>query len=383
VGDVLRETGLAPACLMLELTESLLVENPVMVRSLLMQLRVMGVKIGIDDFGTGHSSFAYLHQFPADFLKIDQSFVRGMDVSQHKADIVGTIAGLAGQLGLSVIAEGIENEATLALMRAHRCQYVQGFFVSRPVDAGAIAELLRAQASAPVSDASPGSPSKAPAAVRAVRTRRPRPLVGVTALGVLLLTGATVRLTRGLTDSRPLPSSPLTAAGHVPPALGSIAPGTLAIAQTPTLIGETRTPPEGRVARAPAGPTLVPHDGARADSSGAGDPAPEPRAPTELRSSDDTSAVTLASPLEVAVKHQHVFGSCSGHLTVSSSGISYASDNAKDAFALEYGRFESVLGDDGVTIKADGKTYRFRAAGKDGAAQLREAKKAIDGFRAR
>ena len=106
-----------PRSLVLELTESMAMENPTGVKSLLMQLRSIGVRISIDDFGTGYSSLAHLRQFPVDALKIDRSFVRGIETREDSAAIVGALTDMALQLGLHVVAEGVENEQQLALLR--------------------------------------------------------------------------------------------------------------------------------------------------------------------------------------------------------------------------------------------------------------------------
>src|SRR5262249_22646053 len=110
LGDVLRESGLDPHSVVLELTEAILMRNPTAASSLLMKLRVMGARIALDDFGTGYSSLSYLRQFPVDYLKIDYSFVRRMQSSKDMLEIVRTIVDLAHQLGLHVIAEGIETK---------------------------------------------------------------------------------------------------------------------------------------------------------------------------------------------------------------------------------------------------------------------------------
>jgi EAL domain-containing protein (putative c-di-GMP-specific phosphodiesterase class I) len=139
-----REAGLDPRGLMVELTEGTVMENPAAARGLIMQLRVMGIRVGLDDFGTGHSALAYLHQFPADFLKVDRSFMRGVDVREDMANIVRTVSDLADQLGMEVIAEGIEREEQLSVVRSLRCGYVQGFLFARPVDHEQTLALLQA-----------------------------------------------------------------------------------------------------------------------------------------------------------------------------------------------------------------------------------------------
>ncbi|NWG13204.1 MAG: EAL domain-containing protein, partial [Acidobacteria bacterium] len=145
VGEALQEFNLEPHCLVVELTESVIMENPEAVISLLMRLRVLGVRIALDDFGTGYSSLSYLRQFPVDLLKIDRSFVRGAAASADSVEIIRAINWLAHQLGLRVVAEGIENEEQLDLMRSLGCEDGQGFFFSRAVDSDHAARLLKAE----------------------------------------------------------------------------------------------------------------------------------------------------------------------------------------------------------------------------------------------
>src|SRR5262249_18714306 len=142
VGAALNDSGLQPRSLVLELTESMAMENPTGVKSLLMQLRSSGVRISIDDFGTGYSSLAHLRQFPVDALKLDRSFVRGIEARQDGAAIVGTLTDMALQLGLHVVAEGIENEQQLALLRSLRCHAAQGYLFARPLDEAKATEIL-------------------------------------------------------------------------------------------------------------------------------------------------------------------------------------------------------------------------------------------------
>jgi hypothetical protein len=310
-------------------------EDPAVAKTLLMQLRVMGVRIGIDDFGTGHSSFAYLHQFPADFLKVDQSFIRGMEASRDKADIVGTMTGLAAQLGLHVIAEGIETEAGLGLVRSRQCEYLQGFLFSRPVDADAAADLLRNGVPQQIGSISDDSDRlRDPDASRRLADvpKRKRVLsraaylgVALAALGLIAFVGLPVRLTRG--PVAPNPSSPPTAVEPRP--TGAV----------------PAEPPAPRVAPRPPQPVVV----------------------------------------TIAVEHKHGFGSCRGNLRVSPSGLSFTADNAKDSFSFKYSQFQSTLADGTLAIKSDQKVYRFKAANVTGddanLAQLRKALKAISGFR--
>lgn len=145
VGRVLRSTGLNPACLELELTESVLVEQQSEVVSILERLKALGVNISIDDFGTGYSSLSYLSRLPIDCLKIDQSFVQRCSTDRHDAAIVQAIISMARSLGMKVIAEGVETETQLAYLCAHGCQEGQGYLFSRPLPAKAAEVFLDAR----------------------------------------------------------------------------------------------------------------------------------------------------------------------------------------------------------------------------------------------
>lgn len=134
VGQAIREIGLDPSLVKLELTESAIMDNPEQGARMLEQLREQGVRVGIDDFGTGYSSLAYLHRLPLDVLKIDRSFVCKMLDSQENAAIVRTILALAQNLGLDVVAEGIEHDAEREQLAAMGCQYGQGYLFGRPLD---------------------------------------------------------------------------------------------------------------------------------------------------------------------------------------------------------------------------------------------------------
>ena len=118
-------------------------ENPTAATTLLMQIRALGVRVSLDDFGTGHSSLACLRQLPVDALKIDQSFVRGIESNDDMTPIFGIVTTTAQQLGLSVVAEGIENEDQLALIRTLRCEFGQGYHLSKPVDREAASQILK------------------------------------------------------------------------------------------------------------------------------------------------------------------------------------------------------------------------------------------------
>ena len=147
VRQVLRETGLAPHLLELELTESQLLDNVESVIVTFQQLRDLGVKLAIDDFGTGYSSLSYLKRFPVDYVKIDQSFIRGLAPGSEDAAITRAIIVMAHSLELKVVAEGVETQEQMDFLKAQYCDEIQGFLISRPVQAAALAQLLREQAS--------------------------------------------------------------------------------------------------------------------------------------------------------------------------------------------------------------------------------------------
>ncbi len=133
IQDKLDKYGVAPEMIVLEITESAMMNDPVHARELLNQLSDMGVKIAIDDFGTGFSSLGYLKLLPVDCLKIDKSFVIDMLEDENDAIIVHSTIELAHNLGLSVVAEGVENHETLLRLRALKCDFAQGYHISRPL----------------------------------------------------------------------------------------------------------------------------------------------------------------------------------------------------------------------------------------------------------
>ncbi|GAB3548463.1 hypothetical protein GCM10027343_28870 [Noviherbaspirillum agri] len=143
IKSVLDETGIAPHLLELELTESMMMNDVEHAVMLMHELKGLGVHLSIDDFGTGYSSLAYLKRFPIDLLKIDQSFVRDITVDPDDAAIVLSIISLAHSLRLKVIAEGVETQAQLAYLREHGCDYMQGYYFSKPLPEADCAWVLR------------------------------------------------------------------------------------------------------------------------------------------------------------------------------------------------------------------------------------------------
>jgi EAL domain-containing protein (putative c-di-GMP-specific phosphodiesterase class I) len=143
VATALEQTGLAPDCLELEITEGLLIEDPQAASAVLTQLKALGVHVAIDDFGSGYSSLSYLKHFPLDSLKIDRGFVRDLSIDADDAAIARAIIALGHSLDLKVIAEGVETPQQLAFLREYRCDIVQGFLFGAPVTADEMAALLR------------------------------------------------------------------------------------------------------------------------------------------------------------------------------------------------------------------------------------------------
>jgi EAL domain-containing protein (putative c-di-GMP-specific phosphodiesterase class I) len=142
VGAALDEAGLDPAHLCLELTESALMDDADAVGATLLGLKELGVRVGVDDFGTGYSSLLYLRRFPIDVLKIDRSFVNGMNASEADAAIVAAVIGLAHALGLEAIAEGVETGAQETCLAALGCDLAQGYHWARPMDAARLWDWL-------------------------------------------------------------------------------------------------------------------------------------------------------------------------------------------------------------------------------------------------
>ncbi|MET1078593.1 MAG: EAL domain-containing protein [Pseudomonas sp.] len=139
IASILQESALAPACLELELTESILMRDVGEAMRILAGFKRLGLSIAVDDFGTGYSSLNYLKQFPIDVLKIDRSFVDGLPTGEQDAQIARAIIAMAHSLKLSVIAEGVETQAQLDFLRAHGCDEVQGYLLGRPMPARQLA----------------------------------------------------------------------------------------------------------------------------------------------------------------------------------------------------------------------------------------------------
>jgi len=144
----IEATGLDPAFLELELTESVLMKHAESTESILRTLRARGVHLAVDDFGTGYSSLSYLRRFPIDALKIDQSFVRQITTAPGETTIVTAVISMGRSLKLRVVAEGVETQAELDFLQAHQCDEAQGYFFSRPVLPQTFARLLETRMAA-------------------------------------------------------------------------------------------------------------------------------------------------------------------------------------------------------------------------------------------
>ena len=143
IREVLRDTGLSPECLQLELTESMLAADVEQTVQTLRALKALGVRIAIDDFGTGYSSLAYLRRFPIDILKIDRSFVMECDRDSDACAIANAVISLGRSLGLSIVAEGVERLAQRDILYEMGCDEFQGYLLARPMDYTAVVEYLK------------------------------------------------------------------------------------------------------------------------------------------------------------------------------------------------------------------------------------------------
>lgn len=138
IADALKETELDPSCLVVEITETVMMENIDLTIPILNKIKDMGVLICIDDYGIGYTSINYLKQFPVSILKIDQSFIKGIPYNQNDAAIVSSIISLGHNLGMKVIAEGVESTDQIRYLAELNCDLIQGYFLSRPLPEGKI-----------------------------------------------------------------------------------------------------------------------------------------------------------------------------------------------------------------------------------------------------
>nr|WP_217443075.1 EAL domain-containing protein [Burkholderia diffusa] len=149
VRRALRDTGLEPAWLELELTESVLMQDRNAIAHTLRELKALGVVLSLDDFGTGYSSLSYLKDLPIDVVKIDKSFLSDVTTSAEGASLTRSIIAMAESLHMETVAEGVETEAQLSFLNRHRCHAMQGYYFSHPVTGTEIADMLSAGSELP------------------------------------------------------------------------------------------------------------------------------------------------------------------------------------------------------------------------------------------
>jgi EAL domain-containing protein (putative c-di-GMP-specific phosphodiesterase class I) len=149
VRGALAGSGLDPATLTLEITETALMRSPDVTAGLLTDLKALGVRIAVDDFGTGYSSLAYLRQFPVDSLKIDRTFITGLALSSEAHALTHTLIQLGSALGLETLAEGVEHHSQVRELQREGCDLAQGFLFARPLAPDALERLLRENAKLP------------------------------------------------------------------------------------------------------------------------------------------------------------------------------------------------------------------------------------------
>ena len=142
VRDILAETGLAPSSLILEITESVMMQDMELAIERLNQLKALGVHLAIDDFGTGYSSLNYVRRFPVDILKVDKSFIDGVSEGGESSALTAAVIELAGILNLKPVAEGIERADQLERLRELKCDLGQGFLFARPLAPAALEAML-------------------------------------------------------------------------------------------------------------------------------------------------------------------------------------------------------------------------------------------------
>jgi EAL domain-containing protein (putative c-di-GMP-specific phosphodiesterase class I) len=149
IKKALNDSGMAPNLLELEITESMVMHNPVRMIAVLQEIKKLGVHLAIDDFGTGYSSLAQIKHFPVDTLKVDRSFIRNIIKDNDDKAITEAIISMGRTLGLTVIAEGVETEEQMNFLKDHSCDEMQGYYFSKPIKPDQFADLLRNHISSP------------------------------------------------------------------------------------------------------------------------------------------------------------------------------------------------------------------------------------------
>lgn len=333
VEGALRRTGTDAHHLTLELTEGVAMDNPVAITTLLMRLRALGVRISLDDFGTGYSSLAYLRQFPVDALKIDQSFIRRLGTDRNTTTIVTGIVAMARELGLSVIAEGVETAPQLEALRTLGCDGVQGYFYAAPLAAEAAGQYLQTgpAPAASAANARPDAPPLEPWFTQWLSWLSQRVVAASAAVAVVILAGI----------------------GAVFYGASSFSPADLPRASEPlTWHGDNRLGQPvslGEALQLAAAVATVENLRPVAPAAAGADAASKP-------------PVTAPASTTFQVVHLHGFGNCEGRLTISASGIQFEpSRKERDhAFTLAHSEFVQLF--DGTTVvirSAANKVYRL------------------------
>jgi diguanylate cyclase (GGDEF)-like protein/PAS domain S-box-containing protein len=345
ITEALHDSGLEPRRLTLELTEGVAMANPSAVTTLLMRIRAMGVRISVDDFGTGYSSLAYLRQFPLDALKIDRSFVRGMVTNKDTAEIVASLIGMSQQLGLHVVAEGIEHEDQLAQLRTLQCDAGQGDLFAKPLDVGRATELLKSglwpqPERSRITTANGERDQWIPQLWMRGRSFMADNRVSLAVVLALVCGAGLVVVTSGL---RPALGSSRMPGVETKHELSVDPPVPQLPVSVPEPIGAWKQPPT----------------------------AVKDETPMPLATVPESPAAT-----SVDVVHLHRLGSCRGRLAATRDSVAFVvkDGDTDEAFTLKHTEFLHALTDDTLTLKSATKTYRFKAAatGSKNSVQLRD-----------
>jgi hypothetical protein len=313
----------------------------------LMQLRVMGARVALDDFGTGYSSLAHLSRFPLDFLKIDRSFVRRIENDNDAREIVRSMSSLAHQMGLRVIAEGIENLNQLNLIRSLDCEYGQGYFFSHAVDAEQACALLksgfelRGKENGIVTGAED----------RELKSNLLFDEVSPFRVSNFGTTEPPIEATKGQSRIRRAPIF-MGLASIILLSIGGL------LAMFPDLV-----PHSARSGASSAAETSTRKDAEKPPTGNVQVPLSEDVKPKPT----SVMPKTLRKKIPVSVRsyeviHDHVFGNCKGTLQATRDKLTYTSEKEKCSFSLEYGDYSYVLEGDQLAIKTASKTYHFKSA---------------------
>ena len=361
IEEALQHSELPASRLVLELTEGVAMDNPGAVTTVLMRLRALGVRVSIDDFGTGYSSLAYLRQFPVDGLKLDQSFVRGLN-NKDTVAIVTSVIAMARELGLHVVAEGVEMQTQASVLRSLQCDSAQGFLFATPMDAPSAEDLLRAGSVTVL------TPEDLPSAANSLRPDdvRSRPSNSWPRAGRdLLVAGVVLAVLASAGVGALLPADYQTSAAAVPPAASSGKPSSATLTERrssattvgATTVGATTTPTTSTPAAAPA----------KASAPAAPVTASAPAGGTTTASPAKTPAPAAAtttaksSPTSFDVVHLHRIGKCAGQLVVSRAGVAFVPEKTPhgDSVTLQYDQFVHRVDKDTLLIRSADRIYRF------------------------